>query len=339
MKTRTLIIGLAVAALVGGGAYWLFVANRGHQPANLPKVRIVDGLSVNSMHVLVASKLGYFKEEGLDAEASYTALGKFAMDALNAGSADYCGVVDMNVAQTLYTQKDMAILCEFSEPVKGIKVLGRKDKGVNTGKDLRGKKIAVFFGVNIHIFIQKFLQEQGIQLKEVELVNLAPPDAAAAFISGAVDAVVTWQPIIYNIQQKVGDVTAVLTENSQAYWPYKLILVTKRSRLEKHDDEARKVLRAMIKADEFIARSPQEAYAMLATHLQLDPSTTATFCREIHYEVRLTPKLLDMIAFDVDWLPKYFPAFFKDKKPVTTDYRSLVADDLKSVRPKAFQLQ
>jgi sulfonate transport system substrate-binding protein len=203
---------------------------------------------------------------------------------------------------------------------------------------LKGKKIAVFFGVNIHIFIQKYLQAQGISLDEVELINLTPPNAAAAFISGAVDGIITWEPIIYNIRQKVGDLTTMLTEDDEKYWPYKLILVTKRSRLEKHDEEARRVLQAMIKADDFIAREPEKAYGMLAEHLQLDPKSVPKFCSEIHYEVRLTPKLLDMIAFEVEWFPKYMPEFYKGQKPVTTDYRSLIADQLKSLKPVTFQL-
>ncbi|HNU51494.1 MAG TPA: NrtA/SsuA/CpmA family ABC transporter substrate-binding protein [Verrucomicrobiota bacterium] len=291
------------------------------------------------MHVMLASKLGYFSEEGLDVDASYVALGKLAMDALNGNSAEYVGIVDMNVAQTLFTHKDMAILCEFSEPIRGIKVLGRADKGVKSGKDLKGKKIAVFFGVNIHVFIQKYLQEQGIEQGQVEFVNFKPPDAAAAFISGAVDAVVTWEPLVYNIQQKVGDNVALLTEDSQAYWPYKLLLVTRQTRLVQNRDEARRVLRAMIKADEFIKREPEKAYGMLASHLQIAPEVMPGFCKEIHYEVRLTPRLLDMIRFETEWMPKNLPEFFKDKLPVTTDFRSLVADELKSLKPAACQIQ
>lgn len=130
-------------------------------------IRMVDGLSVNSQHVFLADKLGYFNDAGLNVEVSYVALGKFAMDALNGGGAEYAGVVEMNIAQTVFTHDDIAILCEYAEPITGIKLLARRDHGIEAASDLVGKKIAVFFGVNIHIFAMKFLEANEIALGDV----------------------------------------------------------------------------------------------------------------------------------------------------------------------------
>jgi NitT/TauT family transport system substrate-binding protein len=338
--TRNTLFIVAALVLAGIGAYILWSkepgrGNGGKTPTR-SKIKIVDGLSANSIHVLLADKLGYFKEEDLDVEVSYAALGKFAMDALNADSVQYAGVVEMNIAQTLFTHKDVAILCEYSQPVTGIKVLGRKDKGVESAKNLRGKKIGVFFGVNIHVFMTKVIEEQGISESEVELVNLTPPAAVVAFTSGSIDAVITWQPHVYNIQKQLGDNAVIITQDDQKYWPYKLILATKRSYLNNHSEEAKKVLKAMIKADEFIRNEPEKAYSLLSQHLNLDPKIVPDFCKEIHYEVRLTKKIEEMIAYEIEWFPKHLPDFFQGKTPVTTDFRSLVADELKSIKESAF---
>jgi hypothetical protein len=95
----------------------------------------------------------------------------------------------------------------------------------------------------------------------------------------------------------------------------------------------------MIRADRFISEKPQEAYAMVAQHLQLDPSVVAGFCEEIDYEIRITPRLLGMIEFETEWLPQYLPTFYSGKKPVTSDFAALVADNLKTLVPAAYQLK
>jgi ABC-type nitrate/sulfonate/bicarbonate transport system substrate-binding protein len=337
MKKLPLIAFLIVFFALTGYVFWY--EKTSPESTNSEPIRIVDGLSINSMHVLIAAEKGFFSDQGLNVQTSYTALGKLAMDSLTSGSVDYAGVVDMNVAQTLFNSDDIAILTEFSEPKTGIKLLARSDHGIASADDLRGKKIAVFFGVNIHIFIQKYLAENGVALDEVELVNLKPADAAAAFISGSVDAVVTWQPIVQNIREKIGDRTLLLTEDSRNYWTYKLILVTKRSYLDDNEEQAKKILLAMIAADQFIAENPQEAFSILGRHLQLSPELAAEFGSEIEYEIRLTPRLLDMIAFELDWLPRHLPQFFGGRQPVTTEIRPLVSDALQTVKPAAFQLK
>ncbi len=339
-RTGLIIVAIVMVATVVGVC--VKMSREGGSPAGtgseMPKIRIIDGLSANSPYVFLADKMGFFKEQGLDATVSYTALGKLAMDALNAGSVEYAGVVEMNVAHTLFKHKDVAVLCEYSEPTTGIKVLGRRDRGVETAADLRGKKVGVFYGVNIHIFIVKLIEEAGIPVNEVELVNLKPPDSAAAFISGSIDAVITWEPIVSNIRQKLGEDAVLITEDARRYWPYKLILATKRSYLDGHGHEAKAVLRALVMAEDFMEKHPEKVHEMLAEHLKLDREKVPGICEEIHYEIRITPELLDMIAFETTWLPKHLPAFFEGKEPVTTDFESLVGDELKSVKPEAFAL-
>jgi len=302
------------------------------------KIRIMDGLSVHSLHVLVAEKKGLFAEAGLEAEVSYCAIGKFCMDALNSGGVDFAGVVEMNIAQTLFTHDDIAILTEYSQPIRAVKFLGRADRGIKTIADLEGKKIGVFFGVNIHVFAVRALQAAGVPLDTVELINLKPPEAAAAFISGSIDAVVTWQPIVDSILQKVGEHTIMLTDDAERYWSWKLIIATRRSYLEKHAEEAKRLVRAIIEADSFIANHPEEAYAIFAQARDLEANKVALFASEIEYRVQITPRLIEMIDFETRWLPEYLPQFFGGKQPVTRDIRSLIAPILKDIKPDAWKL-
>ena len=60
--------------------------------------------------------------------------------------------------------------------------------------DLKGKKVALNKGSNVHYFLIKALEQAGIAYKDVNINFLPPADARAAFESGAVDAWAIWDP-------------------------------------------------------------------------------------------------------------------------------------------------
>lgn len=68
-------------------------------------------------------------------------------------------------------------------------------KGISNVSSLKGKKIAVAFMTPSHTFLINTLQQGGINLNDVEIVE-APSaiDAASYFKAGKVDAAVVWSP-------------------------------------------------------------------------------------------------------------------------------------------------
>ena len=77
---------------------------------------------------------------------------------------------------------------------KGEAILVPKDSPIKTLADLKGKKVALNKGSNVHYLLVKALEQAGIKYSEIETVYLAPADARAAFERGAIDAWVIWDP-------------------------------------------------------------------------------------------------------------------------------------------------
>jgi ABC-type nitrate/sulfonate/bicarbonate transport system substrate-binding protein len=126
-----LLVVLAVSFVV-----YLTLKEKSPDRVSAKVVRIMDPIEANNLHIPVADRMGFFRDEGLNVEMSHTSAGKFAMDAVNAGGVDYGVVVDMNVAHTLFVSNDVSILSEIAEPTRAIKILGRRDHGVTEAKDL-----------------------------------------------------------------------------------------------------------------------------------------------------------------------------------------------------------
>lgn len=67
--------------------------------------------------------------------------------------------------------------------------------GINSMKDLRGKKVAVAYGTPSHTFLLRMLESSGMSTTDVSLINTNDAiKAAEAFKAGKVDAAVVWSP-------------------------------------------------------------------------------------------------------------------------------------------------
>jgi NitT/TauT family transport system substrate-binding protein len=71
----------------------------------------------------------------------------------------------------------------------------RTDSPYEKFKDLIGKRIAIpsRFAVDL-LFLRKMLKQEGMQVEQVELIEMPPPDMPAALYAKAVDAYCTGEP-------------------------------------------------------------------------------------------------------------------------------------------------
>lgn len=301
-------------------------------------VKIMYNVDVNTLHLPVAEKLGYFKQHNINLVSSHSSASKFSMDALIAGSVDYAVLVDMNFAVNLFNNDNLVVLSELSEPISSIKILAKKDRGILRGEDLKGKKIGVLFGVNIHLFLIKYLEDMGLTVDDVRLVNMRPPDYIADFRNpnGTIDAIITWQPNIFRLQKELGDNLIVLTEDNDKYWKYYLLLVTTKEHLSKNRDEAMNMVRAVVEADEFISANPDKAIKLLADFLLMSENEVASFYHETQYRVQLTHNIIDVIQYNIDWLNS---EFYSDKIPVYYNTNEFSSSILKEISPERYSLQ
>jgi sulfonate transport system substrate-binding protein len=65
---------------------------------------------------------------------------------------------------------------------------------IKSVSELRGKKIALNKGANVHYLLVKALEKAGVAYRDVQTVFLPPADARAAFERGSVDAWAIWDP-------------------------------------------------------------------------------------------------------------------------------------------------
>ncbi|HEY1942831.1 MAG TPA: taurine ABC transporter substrate-binding protein [Roseiarcus sp.] len=72
----------------------------------------------------------------------------------------------------------------------------RNGSGINEPKDLVGKKVAVPFVSTSHYSLLFALKHFGVDQSKVNILNLQPPEIAAAFSRGDIDAAYVWDPVL-----------------------------------------------------------------------------------------------------------------------------------------------
>jgi len=146
------------------------------------------------------------------------------LEALNVGAIDFGNTGE---APPIFAQAAGAPIqyVAYEPPApKGEAILVAKDSKLTSVADLRGKKVALNKGSNVHYLLVKALEKAGIKYSEIEPVFLAPADARAAFERGAVDAWVIWDPFqAATGARTLADGTGVVT-NYQFYFSSKKFL-------------------------------------------------------------------------------------------------------------------
>ncbi len=77
----------------------------------------------------------------------------------------------------------------------------RDGSGIETFEDLEGKKLGVPFVSTTHFHTMFALEHHGVDPSEVEILNMQPPQIAAAWERGDIDAAFVWDPALGQIKQ------------------------------------------------------------------------------------------------------------------------------------------
>ena len=76
----------------------------------------------------------------------------------------------------------------------------RNGSGINGPKDLKGKKVATPFVSTAHYQLMAVMKTEGVDAKGVNVMNMRPPEIAAAWERGDIDAAFIWDPVLSKIK-------------------------------------------------------------------------------------------------------------------------------------------
>jgi len=170
----------------------------------------------------IAKQKGWFKEAGLDVDLVWFDYGP-SLDAFSSGKIDAVTIVptDALVIGASGTKGKVIAITDYSDG--NDKVIGAP--GVNSVKDLKGKKVAVEVGLVDHLLLLKALEANGMTQNDITLVNTPTNNVPQVLGSGSVAAGCAWYPISGQALSQVPGSKAIYTSADAPGLVYDVILV------------------------------------------------------------------------------------------------------------------
>lgn len=184
-RPRTNRIGMLTAILGATMLVGLPAATQGAEgDARTVRIGYIAHPAIDG-HVWVADRQGYFADRGITLAGTEFAAGGPIAQALVGGSLDV-GII--GGAMPIFNCQGIVRVFVFNatEPHAGIIIAG---EGIDSVADLAGKKVGLTVGTTAHIMLIVALEDAGLTIDDVEVVNLEPAAVAAAFLSKQVDAI------------------------------------------------------------------------------------------------------------------------------------------------------
>ena len=150
----------------------------------------------------------------------------------------------------------------------------QKDSPIQSVQDLKGKRIALNKGSNVHYLLLKLLEANNLTLNDIQPVYLPPSDTRAAFEKGAVDAWVIWDPFLaaaeHQIHARVIANGEHLVSNHQFY-------LADRKFAEGHPEVLKTLVTTLNQTTDWVKTHPDDAAKLLEkpTALELDVLKTS----------------------------------------------------------------
>ena len=230
-------------------------------------------------------------EQGVGVKWTEFPAGPVLLEGLNVGSIDFGTVGE---APPIFAQAAGANLVYVgNEPASPASeaIVVPKGSGLRTLADLKGKKIALNKGSNVHYLLLKALEKAGVAYADIQPVFLPPADARAAFERGSVDAWAIWDPFLAAAEKQLG--ARVLADGKGLVANYQFYLAS-RTYAEKNPEILRIVLDEVAKVDDWGRNNPDEVATILSAQTGLSKEVVALAASRYAYGVK--PVSVDVIA-------------------------------------------
>ena len=255
-----------------------------------------------SAPLLIAQENGYFKEEGLRIKIKEfpTANAAFKM-MLEEGVLDMATADQPSVVFNGLENRNFVIIAGISLSDKELTMLCRKDR-IKNAADLRGKKIGLPLASTSHVFLNYFLIHNELFASEVKTIDMDAAHLPQAIFNDQVDCIACGEPYIYEAKQLLSYNYLVLSK--ERIYREDFYIVLHRDFAINNPGTLRHFLKAVDKAEKFIARHKEEAIRIVSSRLKLNPNFIASTWDKFTFDLFLDQLILVALEDETHWAIK-----------------------------------
>ncbi len=294
------------------------------------KVTIAEAGQPIGALLYIAFENGYFTNEGLDIALKPHTSGRDSLNSVLEGKVDLATTAETPIVHTLLAGETCYTIATIGTSETNMAVVARKDRGILTPSDFKGKKFGATSRTNGAFFLDTILILNGILTDDVKIVDLRPEETFDALVESEVDAVVTWNPHLVRLQKELGDKVVSFYADGIYTWTWNI--VAGENFIAEKPETLLKIVRALVKAEEFTRENPDEAQNIVAYYLKMDRASLSESWGIFDFRIRLDQFLLVGFEDQARWAIKNN---LTDATEVPNYLDYIYMDALEEVKPEA----
>jgi len=331
---QRIAIGILIGLIIIVGVLILFTNIDNPTGAAIYGVKNID-LAINpvpnSALIFIAEEKGYFTEQELKINYHNFPTGKLALDALIGGGADIATTADVPIALAGLAGQDILVLATIEYSNNNIQVVARKDSGIITPADLKGKKIATTNGGGPLFFTHKFLERNEIDISDVKLVYLNPSDMVAALNKKDIDAFIVFEPSPAVAKREIGNDKVTIFAPTDLYGETWNIVVMNNFD-NQNEGIIKKFIVALLKAEMFLKENKEESLDIVSKYSGIDKNLLADIMQKQTYGVVLNNLIVEYPKQEAEWAIK---TRISSQNEVPNYYKLVNSQYLRELKPSA----
>ena len=230
-------------------------------------------------------------EQGVEVKWTEFPGGPQLLEGLNVGSVDFGVTGETPPVFAQAAGADLLYVAHEPPAPSGEAILVPKGSPIKSVAELKGKKVVLNKGSNVHYLLVRALEDAGLKYSDITPVYLPPADARAAFERGSVDAWVIWDPFQSAAEKQLQarslrDGTG-LVDNHQFY-------LATRSYAEQHPQVIGTLVEEIRGVGEWVKGNLDEATRQVAPLIGLSPEITRQAVERQGYGAQfITPEVVE----------------------------------------------
>ena len=300
-RVRTLVIALgalmvvAALALGYGGRRGLFAGSA----APMEKLSIALPTTPHAALLFIAAAKGYFAQEGLDVTVTRVSHGKAALDLLEERKVDLASAAEVPFVISVLKGARLGIAATVVSVSTEMALVVRRDRAIAVPHDLAGKRIGVTFGTSGEYFLWAFFIRHKLAPDSVTMVDLPPGQMVKALTQGTIDAAATWEPV-------KSEAFVALADNALSFiaadaYTVTHVVIGHSEFLNARPEAIERLVRALLRAEEFARSEPKQALALVADQLKLDLKVAQVGWKDLDFKVNLRQSQLVTLEDEARW--------------------------------------
>lgn len=230
-------------------------------------------------------------EQGVEVQWTEFPGGPQLLEGLNVGSIDFGVTGETPPVFAQAAGADLRYVAFDAPAPTGEAILVPRDSPIKNVAELKGRKVALNKGSNVHYLLVRALEEAGLSIKDITPVYLPPADARAAFERGSVAAWVIWDPFQAAAEKQLSARTlrdgSGLVDNHQFY-------LARGEYARQHPQVIGTLVEEIRDVGEKAKADVQQATAQIAPLIGLPADITALALSRQQYGTRfVTPEVIE----------------------------------------------